>query len=451
MPFIEKSRAVFMKGFPAMTLSTFGWLRRSFVTASVLFVLLNSAWGGVKFKVLHAFAGGTDGVFPVAPPVFDPMGNLYGVTASGGTGGGCSTNGCGVMYELHPNGAQWGERILYDFSTTNSIQTISPAGPLTPDPNGSFYGVDSVGGDAVCDCGEVYQMSRVSGVWTRTTIHDFVGNGFGSSDGGYPGAGLLRDAAGNLYGVAVQGGSFGDGAVFMIAPNGDGTWIESIIYNFSGPRDGAGPFAPLVMDANGTLYGTTQGSGIYGYGTVFKLTPSSGNWTETTLYDFTGGSGGGSPVFGVVLDSAGNLYGTADTGGGNLVGTVYKLTPTKGIWKYLLIHTFSGNGDGGNPSSTVTLDSAGNLYGTTLYGGLYQYGTVYKISNVNGKWQETVLHSFTGGNDGWQPYGGLTVDSSGNVFGVAGQGGRYGFGVAFEISPSSPDRGFDGASSGVEE
>lgn len=437
VPFLEGPQRPSHERIPAMKLCALasGWIRRGLVTASVLFILLSSARAGAKLKVLHAFAGGSDGTYPIAPPAFDHMGNLYAVTEEGGTGTGCSTYGCGVMYELHPNGTQWSEKILYDFFTTDNIQTLAPAGALTLDPNGSFYGVDSVGGDATCDCGEVYQMTRVSGVWTKTTIHDFVGNGYGSSDGNYGGAGLLRDSAGNLYGVTVQAGSFGNGTVFKIAPNADGTWTESIIYNFSGFRDGANPFAPLVMDATGALYGTTQDGGVYGYGTVFKLTLSTGGWTETTLYDFTGGSGGGNPVFGVVLDSAGNVYGAADTGGSNRTGVVYKLTPTKGIWNYVPIHTFSGNSDGGNPSSTVTIDAGGNLYGTTLYGGLYQYGTVYKISNVNGKWEETVLHSFTGGNDGWQPYGGLMVDSSGNVYGSASQGGRYGFGLAFEITP----------------
>jgi uncharacterized repeat protein (TIGR03803 family) len=400
--------------------------------ASVILVLLNSAWAAPKFKVLHAFAGGSDGAYPLAPPVFDRLGNLYGTTEQGGSGTGCNI-GCGIVYELMPHSTQWSERVLYNFSGTTD--GADPFGALTLAPNGYFYGVDSVGGDPSCNCGEVYQLARTAGVWTKTAIHVFLGNRNGNNDGGYPGAGLLIDSAGNLYGVAAQGGIYGWGVVFELSPNGDGTWTENIIYNFTNSRDGYVPYAPLVMDAAGNLYGTAQAGGIYGGGTVFRLTPSNGIWTESTLFAFTGGDGGGNPNFGVVLDSTGNLYGAADTGGGNFAGVIFKLTPTVGYWNYVLVHTFSGGSDGGNPSSTVTIDAAGNLYGTTLYGGLYQYGTVYKISDVNGKWQETVLHSFTGANDGWQPYGGVVVDSGGNVYGAATQGGRYGFGLAFEITP----------------
>lgn len=406
---------------------------RLLATASILLVLLSPAWANPKFKVLHAFAGDSDGAYPEAPPVLDQLGNLYAVTYEGGTGTGCSNYGCGTMYGLHSNGAQWSEKVLYDFSTTGSSQSLAHSGALIMDPSGNFYGVNSYGGDPICDCGEVYELTRSSGVWTKTTIHNFLG--YGSSDGSYPGFGLLRDTTGSLYGVAAGGGGYSNGMAFKLTPNGDGTWTENVLYNFIGPRDGANPYAPLVMDATGTVYGTAQDGGIYGFGTVFKLALSNGVWTETTLYDFTGGTGGGNPNFGVVLDTAGNLYGTADTGGGNFAGVVYKLTPTAGIWNYETVHTFSGGKDGGNPVSTVTLDAGGSLYGTTYYGGLYQYGTVYKISNVSGKWQETVLHSFTGGNDGSGPYGGVITDSSGNVYGSATQGGRYGFGVAYEITP----------------
>ena len=416
-----------------MTLSIFGSGRthRALATASMLFVLLSSALAGAKFKVLHSFASGSDGAYPIAPPVFDRLGNLYGTTEQGGSGTGCNI-GCGTVYELVPHGTQWSERVLSSFSTTGGF---NPFGALIVASNGDLYGVDSIGGDPSCSCGDIYQLARVSGVWTRTTIHTFLSNRNGNSDGGYPGEGLLIDSAGSLYGVAAQGGTYGYGVVFKFAPNGDGTWTESIIYNFTNSRDGYAPYAPLVMDAAGNLYGTAQIGGIYGAGTVFKLALSNGTWTESTLFAFTGGDGGGNPNFGVVLDHAGNLYGAADTGGGNFAGVIFKLTPTTGYWNYVLVHTFSGGSDGGSPSSTVTIDANGNLYGTTLYGGLYQYGTVYKISNVNGKWQETVLHSFTGGNDGWQPYGGAVVDSSGNVYGAATQGGRYGFGVTFEITP----------------
>lgn len=184
---------------------------------------------------------------------------------------------------------------------------------------------------------------------------------------------------------------------------------------------------------------------VYGYGTVFKLTPNpSGDWTETILYDFTGGDNGGHPYAGVILDAQGNLYGTTGLGGKDNVGVVFELKPSKGFWNITVLHSFTGGHDGGNPGyGSLAMDSTGNLYGTTAYGGLYEYGTVFELafSSTTGTWKETVLHSFSGGPDGGYPWSGLIFDAVGNLYGTAQFGGDlslcngYGCSVVFEVSP----------------
>jgi uncharacterized repeat protein (TIGR03803 family) len=382
-----------------------------------------------KFKVLHTFTGGSDGVGPNGPLALDTAGNLYGVTVLGGSGTQCS-GGCGIVFELLPSGTKWKERILYNFSGFASSY-VDPAGSLVFDKKGNVYGTTGQGGDPTCRCGEVYELTRATN-WTQTVLHTFLG---GSSDGAYPSFGVIEDRAGNLYGVTQTGGlnSGNYGTVFGLTPNSDGTWTENIIYEFTGSRDGSDPYGNLALDTAGNLYGATSGGGVYGLGTVFKLTPTNGAWTETTLYAFTGGENGYSSG-GIVLDSAGNLYGTTTSGGSDAVGNVFKLTPANGYWNFSTVHSFTGGRDGGYPEGRLTLDQAGNIYGTTALGGTYQYGTVFRLTLAQGVWKETVLHNFANGADGQGPYGGLTLDSSGNLYGVA-SGGINNQGLVFEITP----------------
>jgi uncharacterized repeat protein (TIGR03803 family) len=218
--------------------------------------------------------------------------------------------------------------------------------------------------------------------------------------------------------------------VFQLTPNSDGTWTENLIY-----QSGGQPIGTMAIDSAGNLYGTTFFGGAYSVGTVYKLTNSNGVWTGTTIYDFTPSYETYPNPTGLVADSAGNLYGTTENGGDYSVGNVYKLSPTKGYWNYSVVHTFTGGGDGGAPSGGLTIDQTGNLYGTTNFGGLFQYGTVYKLApESNGNWRESVLHSFTNGIDGSNPYG-VIVDALGNVYGTAQQGGPRSYGVAYEIMP----------------
>src|SRR5258708_716086 len=192
----------------------------------------------------------------------------------------------------------------------------------------------------------------------------------------------------------------------------------------------------MIIDQAGNLYGTTAGGGAYGYGSVYKLSQVNGVWSIQSLYDFTPllGNCSGPTSGSLVMDAAGNLYGNNPCEGAYGVGSLYKLTPTAGYWTFSLIHSFTGSTDGGYPFGALGIDSNGSVYGSTYTGGVFQYGTVYKfVHSAAGRWSETVLHSFTNGTDGFQP-GGITIDSVGNVYGVA-LGGANQFGVAFEIMP----------------
>jgi uncharacterized repeat protein (TIGR03803 family) len=400
---------------------------------TLLYVLALSPYASAaspKFQVLHAFAGGaSDGAYPTSKLVLDPHGDLFGTTSEGGSLTECSSNGCGTAFELSPQNRRWKENVFFDFSPSSNGGFPNPSGPAVFDSKGNVYGTQSYGGDGL---GAIYQLARSGNVWTENVLHDFGG----TSDGFYPYWGLVRDASGNLYGATENGGSNGSGTVFELTSNADGTWTYNIIYEFGsgGVYDASGPYGPLTVDASGALYGTSQGGGTYGYGTVFKLSSSNGVWTDTVLFNFTLDYGSDPSPVGVVLDASGNLYGSTTYGGPYGVGTIYKLTPTTGFWNRTILHTFVGT-DGAYPFAELAIDESGTLYGTSNSGGTFGYGNVYKLSSTNGKWNQTILHEFTKSTDGANPFAGVTLDQQGNLFGVAEDGGAYGLGVVFEITP----------------
>jgi uncharacterized repeat protein (TIGR03803 family) len=259
----------------------------------------------------------------------------------------------------------------------------------------------------------------------------------GGTDGSQPSAGLILDASGNLYGTTNQGGPSGDGTVFKLTKSSDGSWTESVLYSFAGGTDGATPIAEVTFDASGNLYGTTQYGGAFSAGTVFELAPNSGGtWTESLLYSFTGGSDGANPWAGLIFDAGGNLYGTTYAGGASGDGTVFKLTPNSdGTWTESVLHSFTGGQDGSTPYlGNLTFDTTGNLYGSTVYGGGFGSGVVYRLTpNSDGTWTESVLHSFTGGQDGGFPCGTLIFDSAGRLYGNASNG-SHGVGNVFKLT-----------------
>jgi len=255
---------------------------------------------------------------------------------------------------------------------------------------------------------------------TFNVLYNFAG----PPDGAHPYAGLVRDAAGNLYGTTYTGGSSSYGTMFKLDTSGSGT--ETVLHSFTGPPDGAYPYAGLVRDAAGNSYGTTYHGGSSGYGVVFKVSTKG---TETVLHSFTGPPDGAYPLDGVVRDAAGNLYGTTYHGGSSGYGVVFKVN-TKGTESVL--HSFTGPPHGAYPSDGVVRDAAGNLYGTTRYGGSSGYGTAFKLDTSG---TETVLHSFTGPPDGAYPLDGLVRDAAGNLYGTASKGGSSGYGTVFKLTP----------------
>jgi uncharacterized repeat protein (TIGR03803 family) len=363
--------------------------------------------------VLHTFGGGTDGAMPYAGLTRDAAGILYGVTEIGG-----SANQ-GTVFKLDGHGK---ETVLHSFGATNGQLPLSS---LIRDAAGNLYGTIFGGGSS--GYGAVYTLDKHG---KENALYSFSGK----ADGANPYAALLRDAKGNFYGTTYIGGA-GVGVVFKLDKAGK----QTVLHTFTEGGDGRFPYASLIRDHEGNLYSTTLDGGPNDAGTVFKLDQRS---NETILYSFTRGAPAGSyPFAELIRDAAGNLYGTTFMGGtgcdGVGCGVVFKLD-TKG--EETVLHSFKGS-DGANPYAGLIRDSNGNFYGTTLDGGSYNAGVVYKL-NKNGK--ETVLYNFTGGSDGAYPYATLVRDATGNLYGTTWEGGDltcnnpngpYGCGVVFKLAP----------------
>jgi uncharacterized repeat protein (TIGR03803 family) len=409
----------------------------------VTLMLVPAATAQSKYKVLHRFyqvdQQHYDGTSPYGGLILDAAGNLYGITAYG-WGSGCYWHGCGSVFKLTPNpDGSWAESVLTDsfFNTDPGSWSMAE---LTFDGHGNLYGTTT--GDYQC-CGQVLKGApNPDGTWTWKTLYSFTGG----RDGARPYAGLIFDAPGDLYGTTTGGGPYGYGVVFKLTPNPDGTWTESALYNFTGGKDGANPYAGLVLDSAGNLYGTAAGGGFAGCGSacglVFQLTPSGSQWKEKVLHRFSGGKDGGTPSANVIFDAAGNLYSTTVSGGAYGLGVVFELIPNStGGWKEKVLHQFQGGKDGANPYAALVFDTAGNLYGTTYNGGAPGYGTVYKLTlGTDGKWREHVLRAFRG-HPLRNPYAGLTLDSAGNLYGTTAGGDQdcsywiNDCGAVYEITP----------------
>jgi uncharacterized repeat protein (TIGR03803 family) len=312
----------------------------------------------------------------------------------------------------------------------------------TFDAHGNLYGTTFFGG--AFGFGTVFEISPSSGGgWTETGVHDFSNH---DKDGEYPRGGVVFDVSGNLYGTTPSGGAGTYGAVFELTPNAGAGWTEKLLHSFNN-KNGGVPYGAPVLNASGNLYGTASAGGgtssacNEGCGTVFELSPAAGGGrTMKVLHNFTTNSADGQdPYTGVILDPAGNLYGTTGQGGKYNFGIVYELTPVAGGgWQETILHNFSDNGiDGNSPSGPLTLDAAGNLYGTTSSGGAHGYGTVFKLTRTTrGGWQETILHNFNDdGIDGYFPGSGVVLDGSGNIYGTTGGGGAYGYGAVYQVVP----------------
>jgi uncharacterized repeat protein (TIGR03803 family) len=343
-----------------------------------VFKLKPNSDGSWTESVLYSFSGGTDGIWPYASLTFDVHGNLYGTTTGGGSGR-CG-GGCGTVFKLKPNSdGSWTEKVLYSFH--RGADGAGPGASLIFDAAGNLYGTTAGGGSRKCygGCGTVFRLKPNSdGSWTEKVLYKFTGGPWAAPLD----ASLIFDAAGNLYGATPAGEYGGAGTVFKLTPNSDGSWTESVLYSFTGGADGWNPTAGLIFDAAGNLYGTTTDGGAYHYGTVFELMPNSdGSWRENVLHHFKNHPAAG-PWAGVTFDAAGNLYGTTYKGGPVDGGVVFKLTPhSGGSWRYSVLHTFLGKA-AANPYAGVVLDNAGNLFGTTRQCGSDQecQGVVFEIT-----------------------------------------------------------------------
>jgi uncharacterized repeat protein (TIGR03803 family) len=391
-------------------------------------LLVTNAWAGHQVVVTF---NGSNGANPVAGLIADSSGNFYGTTDTGGT------YGFGTVYELSPNGSGgWTETVLHNFQNNNADGT-HPFSTLTFDTAGNLYGTTYQGGTH--NYGTVFELSPNGGSWSENILHSFdiVDN---VGDGAFPEAGIVFNSAGNIIGTTYAGGSLGYGMVYELTPNGNGTWSKAHIHYFGQGTDGRNPNSNLIADAQGDLYGTTYAGGTGDVGTVYELIPNgSGGYTETVLHNFITGIDGIYPVQApLVFDANGVLYGTCSEGGGSNLGTAYKLTSNgHGGWAKAIIHNFGAGTDGKNPYSGLTIDSHGNLYGTTYNGGSLGFGMVFELSpNGSGGFTETVLHNLFAGSDAAHPYGPLLLDSQGNLYGTSYQGGDpNNMGTVFEITP----------------
>lgn len=391
----------------------------------LLFAASSPAWAGTKCKVLHSFGAGGDGALPWDTPTLDSHGNLYGVTFDGGTIE-CGNERCGTVYQLRPTKrGGWTETTIYDFSAEDGF----PWGPLIFDYLGDLYGTTG---------SEVFELSPGSGEWAYSVLYsdsayrgllmDGTGNLYGEMGPGRYSEGAIAelspgsngwiytdlydfcqpfmcphgydlpappiwDGKGNMFGTTLYGEwlppcwiSFGCGVIFEMKPWGDGAWTYHVLHYFpSSKTDGQTPSSGLVMDASGNFYGTTGMGGPNNTGTVFKLTFAGGKWKKTVLYDFPYPPNGAGPGGQLAFDQAGNLYGangggnTSCSGGGAYCGMIYQLTPQEnGKWKYSSVYKFNGT-DGWGPNG-VTLDGKGHIFGTTVYGGAYNFGVAFEIT-----------------------------------------------------------------------
>jgi uncharacterized repeat protein (TIGR03803 family) len=419
--------------------------------AALAFTLLPHAQAQTE-TVLDSLLGTNDGNYPYSGVSFDSAGNFFGTTLYGGIYNCNSQIGCGAAFEVSPpasGSGPWTETILHTF--TGDTDGGEPYAGLIPDNAGNVYGATYFGGNttsARCKpngCGVIYELSPTGdGGWTEIILHTFQDG----HDGAYPMGNLIFDSAGNLYGTTAGGGDInstnctpvGCGVVFELSPSASG-WTETTLYAFTGFKDGGLPYTGVTFDAAGNLYGTTSLFGDLATcqcGSIFRLSPvSGGGWTETTLHVFDG-IDGNEPLGPVTFDSAGNLYGTTVFGGppegcDDGCGLVFELTPTaSGPWTETAVHIFNQNGPF-SPSGPLVFDSAGNLYGT-VQASVSADGGIYRMSLVSGTWKETGFFGFNG-KDGNTPIGGLISDSSGNFYGTTSLGGAKNKGTVFKFVP----------------
>jgi uncharacterized repeat protein (TIGR03803 family) len=408
----------------------------STAAAVVLAFGLTSPALSQTFTTLHNFTGLSDGGRPGSVLVLDEAGNLYGTTYVGGSGLG------GTVFKLVPKGSGWVFNTLYSFGGPDGA---NPVAGVVVGLGGSLYGTTAAGGMPGCNhgypfngCGVVFNLrpqptpcKAVSCPWNENVLYTFNGDTGGNS----PSSGaVVFDTGGNLYGTVRFGNAYDEywGAAYELTPSSGG-WIETTIYNFLW-NDGVDPVGGVILDRLGNLYGSSFGGGT-AWGTVYELMPGSSGWSATVLYNFPY-TGARAPNGGVTFDQQGNLYGEVEHGGPQDLGGIFQLTPSPSGWTLNLIYAFTIGNDGGwDHGGGPVFDRYGNLYDVTYNDGPYRNGTVFKLTPGSGGWTYSSLHDFTGGLDGSNPDAGLAIDSQGNLYGTTRYGGAYNQGTVFMIKP----------------
>jgi uncharacterized repeat protein (TIGR03803 family) len=401
-------------------------LRAAIAALAILFLLTAAALGAQAqtFSVIHYFSGGVDGLAPAGQLTMDKAGNLYGTTSVGGT------SHLGNVFKMSRRSSGWTITPLYSFS--GGSDGSNPEYGVVFGPDGSLYG---------STFNTVFNLKpgptrspTVFSPWNLTTLYQFQGG----SDGEEPVGDVIFDPQGNIYGATFLGGQGcyeGCGTIYELTP-ANGGWKKSTVYFFQGLNDGFGPTG-VILDSAGNLWGTGEMGGANGGGTIFKLAPSGGGWTENTLYSFGYGSSGFLPQAGLISDVSGNFYGGTGDGPGS-AGTIFELSPSNGGWTYTVLYQIPSRYDGG-PAAPLVMDAAGNLYGTIDGYCLDCPGAVFKLTLGSSGWTFTSLHDFTGGSDGGHPISNVVIDANGNLYGTASLGGTgcngEGCGVVWEITP----------------
>jgi uncharacterized repeat protein (TIGR03803 family) len=394
----------------------------------VLGIFLIPAAQAQTFSVIHNFSGGGDGQSPLAGVTVGPPGVLYGTASAGGA------HGYGTVFKLTHIGSGWPVSPLYEF--TGGSDGAQPEGPVVIGPNGALYGATAYGGGD--NYGTVFELRPAATFcrailcyWNETVLHTFTGTPDGAD---LFFENLAFDPAGNIYGTTWQGGAYDYGTVFELSPSG-GVWTESIPHNFGSGTDGQSPFAGVVLDSAGNVYGTTAAGGTGDMGTVYQLMPSNGGWVENILVNFDGANGS-YPEGNLITDASGNLYGTTVSSGSgqNADSVVFRLAPSGGGFTYSALYTFSSPCES---SSGLAMDASGNLFGVCYVGGAHQDGWIFELTNCSQTCTLVDLHDFSG-SDGANPCGTPVLDAHGNLYGTTQYGGSacslVGCGVVWEIA-----------------
>jgi uncharacterized repeat protein (TIGR03803 family) len=371
---------------------------------------------------LESFTGGVDGGSPgYGSLLMDANGDLFGTTLSGGAYGG------GTAFELVRTGSGYTLETLVSFDPNSTVDGNTPFAGLTMDASGNLYGVTSAGGAG--GQGTVFELVNTGTGYTQQTLASFSG-----ANGASPMGTLLADANGDLFGTTQSGGASGEGTVFEMVHSVSGYSLQTL-YQFN-YTDGAAPTGPLIADAAGDLFGTTQSGGAGGSGTVFELVHGASGYSLKTLQSFDG-SNGSYLYAGVIADAQGDLFGaTYSNNGGN--ATVYELVHSGSSYTFETIATLAYGVNGGYIIGGLTLDAQGDIFGTAEAGGTGGFGTVFELVHGASGYTLQTLASFSGSANGALPEAGVIVDASGNLYGTTDGGGASGGGTVFEISSAAP-------------